>query len=264
MRRMEPSRSPSSWPVQAVGDAAAVARGDVEAAVGAEREAAAVVAERGPLDDHALAPRVAAWRVARADLQPRDAHRPRPASRRLDAGRDEQVAVPGELRVQGQAEEVPPEVEHQLGLPGLRVVGERIDLAVPLGHEHAVASRREGHRQRLGELQPGEGRLRAVGRGRIGRPADPRGRPRHPLLQPVRLPGAGTIRRFARPGRRPGCREDTHEGEASEEEASRRDPWHGETPRVKTSAAYSLFRSIGRIGSVRTIRAQVESSSPRP
>src|SRR5437879_4269352 len=69
--------------LQLVGDTAAVAGADVEVAVRPEAEAAAVVAARGPFDDHLLAGNVGPGRVARGG-ESRD---PRPLGlvlRRID------------------------------------------------------------------------------------------------------------------------------------------------------------------------------------
>ena len=53
-----------------IGDAAAVAGGDVEVAIGTELQAAAIVSSRGPLQQDLLTLGVAAWRLTRQHAEP--------------------------------------------------------------------------------------------------------------------------------------------------------------------------------------------------
>ena len=53
-----------------VGDATAVAGGDIEVAIGTELQAAAIVSARGPLQQDLLTLGVAAWRLTRQHAEP--------------------------------------------------------------------------------------------------------------------------------------------------------------------------------------------------
>src|SRR5208337_1266965 len=92
-----------------------------------------------------------------------------------------------ELRMEGEAVDRFLQVDQQIGLVVLRIVAKRKDLAVALGNRQAIAVRDNGHLQRLGEFQLGEGKLRPVGSRRVGRALDFRGGPWNALVDAERF-----------------------------------------------------------------------------
>ena len=185
-------------PLPIVG-AAAVARRDVEVAVAAEYQTAAVVIQRRPLDEDEFRFRVGARRFALVDLEPGYPHGPGLCVRGHGEACDEHIAVLLEPGVQGQTEHFFFHVEDEFVFFDRRVVWKREEFAEPLKQVDAVRPGRVRHGDRLVELQFGESRFGVKRRGGVGTPLDPRGGPKDSLFEPV---GPLRVGRFVRGRRR--------------------------------------------------------------
>ena len=172
-----------------------VAGGDVEHAVGAEVQVAAVVPALQEGEDDLLARRVDPRRVRLGDREPRHPRAVRQVRlarlRALQGVADEALAVLLEVRVERQPvdrldllrlrEQVDrleflAQVEEEVGL-GVRLVGERVQHAGLLADEEPVAPRTAGDEQGMLELQVRERPHHLEGRRRVGRADDAGGRP---------------------------------------------------------------------------------------
>ena len=192
----------------AVRVAAAVAGGEVEHAVGAEREAAAeVVLPGGPLADERLGRRVAVRHCRPAGLGGHGVpHDPAGVGARdvLQVA-DVDVAVLGVPRVERHAPEAPPVAAFgvvRVAVPGVEervgrlyvggqarvgVDGDRVDLPALAGGEPPFAVGPDGQVDRAVEFQVRVGRGRGERVRRLGRSDDAGRGPPHPRAEPKSL-----------------------------------------------------------------------------
>ena len=195
--------------VVCVGDAGAVAGDDVEIAVGAELQAAAVVAAIGPFKDDLLG-RPINHRRLRLHMEPRDARAFRQAFFGT-VGNPGHVGEAVVLELGMERESVDDllfalgvlQLQREIGLVGVLVIDERPDFSIAAGDEQAIRARCVGEIERLLELrQLRKRQLRAIRRRRLRRTDHLRRAPRHALLEPELLPLrllAGLLRRRSAP-----------------------------------------------------------------